>query len=100
MSAVRAANVPPIPESRVKAFDGLSSANEWLLSNPERTLGGLHFNVLDATNIALTLQGNHSAKVFRGEFQDPNYFFEMPLQVATQREMSRCVSYNWLLRVC
>jgi len=86
---IRERNTPPIPATRVKGFTDLAATNAWLFANPSMVDGGVHFSVASPADIRFTLQGNHSVKFFRGKFQDPTYFVDAPLQVATQREIAR-----------
>lgn len=90
VNAIRANNGRVIGEDRVQGFESIDAANAWLLENPERTAGGLHFNETSATTIDFVLQMNSTVKFFRGKAQNPVDFIGMPLQVAAHREITRC----------
>lgn len=89
VTAIRTNNGRVISEERVKGFASMDDANAWLLENPERTAGGLHFNDTSSTTIDFVLQMNSTVKFFRGKAQNPVDFIGMPLQVAAHREISR-----------
>lgn len=91
IDAIRENNGRAIDEDRVKSFESLDDANAWLIENPERTSGGLHFNESSLTAIDFFLQMNSTVKFFRGKAQNPVDFIGMPLQVAAHREISRFV---------
>ena len=86
---VRTRNDPPIPLDRVRYFDNRSEINRWFLNNPERALGAVHFYVSnDMKWIDFTLQTNSTVKYFKNDFQDANFFFQIPLQNAIQRAVA------------
>ena len=86
---IRTKNDPPIPQDRVEYFDDRDKINQWFLANPERALGAVHFNVSnDMKWIDFTLQTNSTVKYFKDDFQDPNFFFQIPLQNAIQRAVA------------
>ena len=95
VDAIRTNNGRVIAGNRVKGFETLDAANSWLLDNPERTSGGLHFNEASPTTIDFVLQINSTVKFFRGKAQNPVDFIGMPLQAAAQREIARCVSLQY-----
>ena len=88
---IRLNNDVPIAEDKVMGFESLEAANVWLLANPQRTAAGVHFAVTSPTNIDFTLQANTTTKTFRGTTDDPLELVALPLQVATHREIVRCV---------
>jgi hypothetical protein len=40
-------------------------------------------------HISFTLQSNSSTNWFKGHYQDPNTYFQLPLQMAAERETAR-----------
>ena len=61
----------------------------WLLANPFRALGAIHFVQLADGGIGYGLQTNSSGQQQRGVYQDPTFFMQVPLQVAAERELAR-----------
>ncbi|DBA85756.1 TPA: hypothetical protein ACH3X1_005317 [Trebouxia sp. C0004] len=89
VAAMRSNNSPAIPDSRTKGFGSMSEADAYLFANPQTTLGAVHFNVTDAQHISFTLQSNSSTNWFKGHYQNPNTYFQLPLQMAVERETAR-----------
>ncbi|XRB21233.1 ABC transporter domain-containing protein [Pseudoscourfieldia marina] len=111
---IAANNQPPIPQRRYRGFPDEASIDAYLLNHPNEVLGAVIFHFDDDDNnnsnnnnnnlrisssssevevvpvaIDYTLQTNSSVKFWRGEFRDPNTFAQLPLQVATEREIVR-----------
>ena len=87
-----------IPEQSVIGFESIEAANAYLLANPERVPGGVHFLVDDpaagaaSDSVDFVLVSNTTVKVFKDQYQDPTFFFTVPMQVAVEREIA---SYQW-----
>lgn len=89
----------PISEDSIIGFESIDAANAFLAENPERVLGGVHF-LLDETAslttapspIDFVLLSNVTVKVFRDQFQDPTFFFTVPMQVSIENSIA---SYQW-----
>ena len=83
-----------IPEESVIGFESIEAANAYLLANPERVPGGVHFLLDDAASgsVDFVLVSNTTVKGFKDQFQDPTFFFTVPMQVAVEREIA---SYQW-----
>ncbi|GMH33239.1 hypothetical protein BSKO_01073 [Bryopsis sp. KO-2023] len=87
---IRENNNPKIPKEKVEKWPGRVELDEWLLEEPETTQGAVHFFVSDeGKKIDFTLQTNSTVKFFKGNFQHPNFFFQVPLQMAVEREIVR-----------
>jgi ABC-type multidrug transport system permease subunit len=90
VQAIQAGNAGrPIPDDRVLSFATPSDANTWLLANPERVLGGVHFSEAGPTQVDFLLQVNTSVQFFKDSFQDPTFFMQLPLQIATERAIAQ-----------
>ncbi|DBB06884.1 TPA: hypothetical protein ACH3X3_009543 [Trebouxia sp. C0006] len=89
VAAMRSNKRPAISDSRTKGFGSMSEADAYLFANPQTTLGAVHFNVTDAQHISFTLQSNSSTNWFKGHYQNPNTYFQLPLQMAAERETAR-----------
>jgi hypothetical protein len=74
---------------QVKSFTNLVAANNWLQANPMKTTGGLHFQEKSSSVIAYGIQTNSTPKFERGYFEDPTFTFQIPLQLAVEREITR-----------
>lgn len=87
---IRVHNDPPIPEDKVRWFPDRVATDEHFLANPETCLAAVHFYVSeDLKQIDFTLQTNSTPKFFKGDFQHPNFFVQVPLQNAVEREIAR-----------
>lgn len=94
----------PIPPSKVKSFKDKSEVDAWLFSNPMRCPAALHFMEKNDTVISYGLQTNSTSLQKRGKYQDPTDSFQLPLQLAAEREIARFLigdpgfSWNVFLR--
>jgi len=87
---IRENNDPPIPEDKVRNFPDRIAVDDELLANPETCIGAVHFYMSsDLRKIDFTLQTNSTPKFFKGQFQHPNFFVQVPLQNAVEREIAR-----------
>lgn len=90
VTRIRENNEPQLPQEKVRWFAGRDELDEWFLENQERSLGAVHFFFWgEGKKIDFTLQTNSSVKAFKGQFQHPNFFFQIPLQMAVEREIVR-----------
>ncbi|KAK6117970.1 hypothetical protein DH2020_048285 [Rehmannia glutinosa] len=79
----------PIPAEKVKAFRTPDETDDWLANNPMYYPGALHFIDRNATVISYGLQTNSTPLAKRGNFEDPTFKFQIPLQLAAEREIAR-----------
>eukprot|EP00245_Coleochaete_scutata_P012781 TRINITY_DN5005_c0_g1_i1.p1 TRINITY_DN5005_c0_g1~~TRINITY_DN5005_c0_g1_i1.p1 ORF type:complete len:1006 (-),score=193.03 TRINITY_DN5005_c0_g1_i1:975-3992(-) len=81
----------PIPPGKVKSFTNEDAVNAWLSlpANNKITTGVLHFLKLDGGNIGFGLQTNSTTKQERNKYEEINFKFQVPLQVAAEREITR-----------
>ncbi|KAL6183259.1 hypothetical protein ACLB2K_044670 [Fragaria x ananassa] len=90
VSAIMANNPNrPIPASKVKSFRTPAEVDEWLYNNPLYCPGALHFVERNATVISFGLQTNSSSVKKRGQTENPTFKFQIPLQIAAEREIAR-----------
>lgn len=54
-----------------------------------RVPGALHFQQVNASVISYGLQTNSTPVARRGQYEDPTLKFQIPLQVAAEREIAR-----------
>ncbi|KAK6117971.1 hypothetical protein DH2020_048286 [Rehmannia glutinosa] len=91
----------PIPLEKVKAFSTRNETDDWLASNPMYCPGALHFIDRNATVISYGLQTNSTPLAKRGNFEDPTFKFQIPLQLAAEREIARSLigdaSFSWVV---
>eukprot|EP00898_Chlorokybus_atmophyticus_P003418 jgi/Chlat1/4077/Chrsp26S08850 len=102
VSNIRLNNVPPIPADRVLGFATRDEVDAYLLSHPQTVQGAYEFVIEDsATTINFGLQTNSTAQFFRGQFQDPTLYAQLPMQQAAEREIVRYLrgdsSIDWQL---
>ncbi|XP_060170118.1 ABC transporter A family member 2-like [Lycium barbarum] len=79
----------PIPPNKVLAFNTKKDVNKWLFDNPVRCPAAVHFKILNGNKIGYSLQTNSTAVVKRGQEEDPTFKFQIPLQLAAEREIAR-----------
>lgn len=84
---IRQSNNPPIPTERVRGFESRKLSDEYFLRNPDTCLGAVHFIRDNTGNLNFIVQSNSTVKYFKGEFQDPSFFFQLPMVSAAQREI-------------
>ncbi|CAN6916939.1 unnamed protein product [Brassica oleracea] len=101
VDAIRANNPGrPIPEDKVRSFAVPDDVDAWLMANPLRTPGALHFKERNPTVISYGIQTNSTPEIRRGRFEDPTFKFQIPLQVAAEREIARSLigdpKFNWV----
>ncbi|KAL6541368.1 ATP-binding cassette sub- A member 2 [Orobanche hederae] len=91
----------PIPAEKVKAFRTLNETDDWLASNSMYCPGALHFIDRNATVIGYGLQTNSTPLASRGNYEDPTFKFQIPLQLAAEREIARSLigdaSFSWIV---
>ncbi|XP_028763396.1 ABC transporter A family member 2-like isoform X1 [Neltuma alba] len=89
----------PIPSSKVLSFSNAAEVDDWLFKNPLRCPGALHFTEKNATVIGYGVQTNSTFIQQRGRYEDPTFAFQLPLQLAAEREIARYLigdpSFSW-----
>ncbi|XP_016475518.1 ABC transporter A family member 2 isoform X1 [Nicotiana tabacum] len=90
-----------IPTSKVLSFRTRDEVDEWLFKNPLRCAGALHFVERNASIISYGIQTNSTPVVKRGVFEDPTFKFQIPLQLAAEREIARSLigdpNFSWVV---
>ncbi|XP_058110820.1 ABC transporter A family member 2-like [Magnolia sinica] len=90
-----------IPSSKVKSFRTPNEVDAWLESDPMRCPGALHFVERNSTVISYGIQTNSTPVAKRGLYEDPTFKFQIPLQVAAEREIARSLigdpNFNWIV---
>uniref|UniRef100_A0A161ZTE7 ABC transporter domain-containing protein n=1 Tax=Daucus carota subsp. sativus TaxID=79200 RepID=A0A161ZTE7_DAUCS len=85
----------------VLSFRNTSDVDEWLLSNPMHCPGALHFVERNATVISYGIQTNSTPAAKRGNYEDPTLKFQIPLQLAAEREIARSLlkdpDFSWMV---
>uniref|UniRef100_A0A2N9H431 ABC transporter domain-containing protein n=1 Tax=Fagus sylvatica TaxID=28930 RepID=A0A2N9H431_FAGSY len=91
----------PIPQSKVLSFRTPTEVDAWLVSNPMRCPGALHFAERNATVISYSIQTNSTPVGLRGQYEDPTFKFQIPLQIAAEREIARYLigdpNFSWIV---
>ncbi|XP_078158441.1 ABC transporter A family member 2-like [Carex rostrata] len=91
----------PIPSNKVMSFKTQDEVDKWMLDNPLRCPGALHFTVknANATVISYAIQTNSTGIARRGRYEDPTFKFQIPLQIAAEREIARSLigdpNFSW-----
>ncbi|KAJ8620984.1 hypothetical protein MRB53_029513 [Persea americana] len=93
----------PIPSDKVKSFRGPDEVDAWLASDPMRCPGALHFVERNSSVISYGIQTNSTPIAKRGHFEDPTFKFQIPLQIAAEREIARSLigdpNFSWVVRL-
>jgi hypothetical protein len=89
ISQIISSNKPPIDRDQVKGFANASEVDEFLLRNPQSALAAVHVNIQSNMSLSYVLQTNTTAAFFKGKFQDPNMYIQIPLQAAFERAAAR-----------
>lgn len=74
---------------QVQSFRTSKEVDAWLFNNPMRCPGALHFVQRNATVISYGIQTNSTPANARGNYEDPTFKFQIPLQIAAEREIAR-----------
>ncbi|KXZ51812.1 hypothetical protein GPECTOR_11g253 [Gonium pectorale] len=86
MAKVRANNPVPIT---VEGFASRADIQTYLYDNPDTVLAAVHFEKAGSNLDGFIVQTNTTVKYFKGSFQHPNKFVQLPLQAAVHREIAR-----------
>lgn len=78
--------------TQVLHFENTSDADAWLLANPMRVTGSLYLEDRAPSVIAYGIQTNSTTTADHGRYEDPNFTYQIPLQVAAEREIARMVT--------
>ncbi|KAF8005573.1 hypothetical protein BT93_K0001 [Corymbia citriodora subsp. variegata] len=91
----------PIAESKVLSFGTTEEVDTWLSSNPMQCPGALHFTEMNSSVIRYGIQTNSTPVTKRGQFEDPTFKFQIPLQIAAEREIARSLigdsKFSWVV---
>lgn len=74
---------------QVRQFTDPTKVDAWLIANPLQTPGALHFFERNDTVMSYGIQTNSTPEMNRGRFEDPTFKFQIPLQIAAEREIAR-----------
>ncbi|KAL3528348.1 hypothetical protein ACH5RR_007670 [Cinchona calisaya] len=89
----------PIPSTKVLSFTTQNEVDNWLVNNPMHCPGALHFWERNATIISYGIQTNSTPIAKRGNFEDITFKFQIPLQLAAEREIGRSLigdpKFSW-----
>ncbi|KAG2423312.1 hypothetical protein HXX76_015459 [Chlamydomonas incerta] len=86
MANVKANNPVAI---KVQGFPNRTAIQTYLYDNPDTVISAVHFEFTGSTLEGFILQTNTTTKYFKGTFQNPNTFVQLPLQSAVHREIAR-----------
>ncbi|KAI3987712.1 hypothetical protein MKX01_028446 [Papaver californicum] len=84
----------PIPSNKVKSFKTSDDVDAWLYSEPLHCAAALHFVDRSATVISYGIQTNDSDTTMRGVEEDSLFKFQLPLQIAANREIARFLTQD------
>jgi len=78
-----------IPVEKVKSFRGKDEVDDWLFKNPMKCPVAIHFGEKNGSIISYGIQTNSTSVQKRGKYEDPTFDFQLPLQLAAEREIAR-----------
>ncbi|CAH9126173.1 unnamed protein product [Cuscuta epithymum] len=91
----------PIPSNKVQSFRTRDEVDVWLSNNAMHCPGALHLSERSSSVISYGLQTNSTPVAKRGIFEDPTFKFQIPLQLAAEREIARSLigdpNFSWLI---
>jgi ABC-type multidrug transport system ATPase subunit len=102
VNAIRANNPGrPISSDKVRSFRTANEVDDFLFKNPMTCPGALYFVERNATVISYGVQTNSTTLAKRGTFEDPTFKFQIPLQIAAEREIARSLigvpNFSWIV---
>ena len=74
---------------QVKPFETKANVDAYLFDNAMHVPGALHFIEKNATVFSYGIQTNSTPLGKRGIYEDPTFKFQIPLQLAAEREIAR-----------
>ncbi|KAF4375889.1 hypothetical protein F8388_004979 [Cannabis sativa] len=85
----------------VRSFRTANEVDDFLFKNPMTCPGALYFVERNATVISYGVQTNSTTLAKRGTFEDPTFKFQIPLQIAAEREIARSLigvpNFSWIV---
>ena len=88
---------------QVQSFRTANEVDEYLYNNPMTCPGALYFVEKNASVISYGIQTNSTSQAKRGIYEDPTFKFQIPLQIAAEREIARSliggIGFNGLFYV-
>lgn len=92
MNGVAQSNIPEIPLSQIRSFANGSTMDDYLLEHPNTVIAAVDFAMDNPTSIGFSIQTNSSVQWFKGRFQDPNLYAQLPVQVAVERQIFKLIA--------
>ncbi|MCL7030568.1 hypothetical protein MKW94_023908 [Papaver nudicaule] len=84
----------PIPADKVKSFNTTDDVDTWLYSEPLHCAAALHFIDRSPKVISYGIQTNDSRATLRGAQEDSLFKYQLPLQIAAEREIARFLAQD------
>ncbi|XP_021733802.1 ABC transporter A family member 2-like isoform X2 [Chenopodium quinoa] len=81
----------PIPSHKVISFRTPADVDAWLFRDPSRCPAALHLVEKSATVMGYGIQTNYTTTEKSGNIETPVMKFQIPLQIAVERELARSV---------
>lgn len=89
MAQIASDNKPRIPDYRIRGFRNGGEIDQYLYRNPNSVIAAVEFHKHNNRSYAFSIQTNSTAKWFKGKFQDPNLYAQIPVQVAVEKALAR-----------
>lgn len=94
VNIIRTENNPVIPEDRVLGLRNQTEVDDFLVANPEIVMVVLHVISIDNKTLDYMIQLNGTVRFFKGRWEDPNLYLQLPMQRAVERAFAIMVTKN------
>ncbi|KAI8113175.1 hypothetical protein M9435_003179 [Picochlorum sp. BPE23] len=99
---IREDNVPSIDASLVKGFSSGKEMDEYLYTHPNSVVSAVEFFKESDKNYAFSVQTNGTVRWFKGVFQQPHLYAQLPVVVAVQKALASMIAgtpKEWTVRI-
>jgi hypothetical protein len=94
--------VPSIDASLVKGFSSGKEMDEYLYTHPNSVVSAVEFFKESDKNYAFSVQTNGTVRWFKGVFQQPHLYAQLPVVVAVQKALASMIAgtpIEWTVRI-
>lgn len=81
-------NQPPLDESLVKGFPSGQDMDKYLYENPNTVIATVEFFKESGSKYAFSVQTNGTVRWFKGKFQQPHTYAQLPVIVGIQKAIA------------
>lgn len=94
--------MPSIDASLVKGFSSGKEMDEYLYTHPNSVVSAVEFFKESDKNYAFSVQTNGTVRWFKGVFQQPHLYAQLPVVVAVQKALASMIAgtpIEWTVRI-